>query len=76
MRRGPAVRARRAGAARAPRSWSGSQPLVEHVAAAGMRIVNNTEFASRADVVVVAGHDDLHYRELKAPPRPCCAARS
>ena len=43
----------------------GSQSLVEHVAAAGMRVVNNTQFASRADVVVVAVHDDLHYRELK-----------
>jgi HAD superfamily hydrolase (TIGR01450 family) len=43
----------------------GAQPLVDHVAAAGMRIVNNTEFASRADLVVVAGHDDLRFRELK-----------
>ena len=43
----------------------GSQPLVDHVAAAGLRVVNNTEFASRADVVVVGGHAELHYRELK-----------
>jgi len=43
----------------------GAQPLVDHVAAAGMRVVNNTEFASRADVVIVAGHDDLHFRELR-----------
>jgi HAD superfamily hydrolase (TIGR01450 family) len=43
----------------------GSQPLVDHVAAAGLRVVNNTEVATRADVVVVAGHDDLHFRELK-----------
>ena len=44
----------------------GSQALVDHVHASGMRIVNNTEWASRADVVVVGGHDDLHFRELRA----------
>jgi HAD superfamily hydrolase (TIGR01450 family) len=43
----------------------GARPVVDHVAAAGMRVVNNTEFASRADLVVVAEHDDLRYRELK-----------
>jgi HAD superfamily hydrolase (TIGR01450 family) len=43
----------------------GARPLVEHVADAGLRIVNNTEFASRADVVVIGGHDELHYRELR-----------
>jgi len=43
----------------------GAQAVVDHVAAAGMRVVNNTEFASRADVVIVAGHDDLHFRELR-----------
>jgi len=43
----------------------GSQALVDHVADAGLRIVNNTEFATRADVVVVAGHDDFDFRELR-----------
>ncbi len=43
----------------------GSQALVDHVAAAGLRIVNNTEFATRADVVVVADHDHLDYAELR-----------
>ena len=43
----------------------GAQAVVDHVAAAGMRIVNNTEFATRADLVVIAGHDDLRYRELR-----------
>ena len=33
----------------------GSQALVDHVADAGLRIVNNTEFATRADLVVVGG---------------------
>jgi HAD superfamily hydrolase (TIGR01450 family) len=43
----------------------GSQALVDHVATAGMRIVNNTPFAARADVVVVGGHDGFDYRELR-----------
>ena len=37
----------------------GSQALVDHVAEAGLRIVNNTEFATRADVVVVGGAQRL-----------------
>jgi HAD superfamily hydrolase (TIGR01450 family) len=43
----------------------GSQALIDHVADAGLRIVNRTEFASRADVVVVGGHDELVYEELR-----------
>jgi len=43
----------------------GSLALVEHVAEAGMRIVNRTEFASRADVVVVGAHEDLTFEELR-----------
>ncbi len=43
----------------------GSSALVDHVADAGMRIVNNTPVAAEADVVVVAGHDDMRYVELK-----------
>ena len=43
----------------------GPQALVDHVAEAGMRIVNRTEFASRADVVVVGAHEELTYDELR-----------
>jgi HAD superfamily hydrolase (TIGR01450 family) len=43
----------------------GSQALVDHVADAGLRVVNNTEFATRADVVVVAAHDAFDFRELR-----------
>ena len=43
----------------------GSQALVDHVADAGLRVVNNTEFATRADVVVVGGHEAFDYRELR-----------
>jgi HAD superfamily hydrolase (TIGR01450 family) len=43
----------------------GTQALVDHVAESGMRIVNGTEFASRADVVVVGAHEALAYDELR-----------
>jgi HAD superfamily hydrolase (TIGR01450 family) len=43
----------------------GSQALVDHVAEAGLRIVNRTPFAGRADVVVVGAHEDFVFEELK-----------
>ena len=43
----------------------GSTALVDHVADAGLRIANNTPHAAEADVVVVAGHDDMRFVELK-----------
>jgi HAD superfamily hydrolase (TIGR01450 family) len=43
----------------------GSQALVDHVADAGLRVVNNTEFATRADIVVVGGHERFDFRELR-----------
>jgi HAD superfamily hydrolase (TIGR01450 family) len=43
----------------------GSQALVDHVAESGLRVVNNTEFATRADIVVVGTHDEFDYRELR-----------
>jgi HAD superfamily hydrolase (TIGR01450 family) len=43
----------------------GSPAIHHHVAAAGLRIVNNTAFASRADVVVVAYHPRFDYSELR-----------
>jgi glycerol-1-phosphatase len=43
----------------------GAEPLIDHVADAGLRVVNNTEIAARADVVVVASHDQFRYAELR-----------
>ena len=43
----------------------GSDAICGHVEAAGLRIVNNTAFASRADVVVVAYHPKFDYTELR-----------
>jgi HAD superfamily hydrolase (TIGR01450 family) len=43
----------------------GSPAIFRHVADAGHRIANGTDRATTADVVVVAGHDQLSYRELR-----------
>jgi HAD superfamily hydrolase (TIGR01450 family) len=43
----------------------GSAAVHRHVAAAGLRVVNGTAFATRADVVVVAGHELFGYEELR-----------
>jgi HAD superfamily hydrolase (TIGR01450 family) len=43
----------------------GSEAVHRHVTEAGLRVVNHTAFASRADVVVVAGHERFDYAELR-----------
>jgi glycerol-1-phosphatase len=43
----------------------GSPAIFRHVADAGERILNGTARATRADVVVVAGYDELRYAELR-----------
>jgi HAD superfamily hydrolase (TIGR01450 family) len=43
----------------------GSSAIFRHVADSGQRIVNHTDRASSAELVVVAGHDDLHFSELR-----------
>jgi HAD superfamily hydrolase (TIGR01450 family) len=43
----------------------GSQALVDHVSAAGLRVLNRTPFATRADVVVVGAHEAFDYDELR-----------
>jgi HAD superfamily hydrolase (TIGR01450 family) len=44
----------------------GSPAVHRHVEAAGLRILNDTAFAGRAEVVVVAGHEGFDYAELRA----------
>jgi HAD superfamily hydrolase (TIGR01450 family) len=44
----------------------GSPAIHRHVSEAGLRIVNGTDRAPHADVVIVAGYDDLHFAELRA----------
>jgi HAD superfamily hydrolase (TIGR01450 family) len=62
---GAALQFQLAGRERGSAFVVGSQALVDHVAAAGMRILNRTPFATRADLVVVGGHDDFDYTELR-----------
>jgi glycerol-1-phosphatase len=50
---------------RTPTFVIGSPAIFRHVADAGQRIVNGTPRASTAEIVVVAGHDDLTFAELK-----------
>jgi glycerol-1-phosphatase len=44
----------------------GSAAIHRHVSESGQRILNGSEHETEADVVVVAGHDDFHFEELKA----------
>jgi HAD superfamily hydrolase (TIGR01450 family) len=50
----------------------GADPLVHHVADAGLRVLNGTDLASRAAVVVVGGTEDLVYDDLR---HACLALR-
>jgi len=43
----------------------GTPPMHRHVAEAGLKVLNATDLASRAEVVVVAGTTDLAYDDLR-----------
>jgi HAD superfamily hydrolase (TIGR01450 family) len=43
----------------------GTEALRAHVAEAGLKVLNGTDLATRADLVVVAGTDDLVYDDLR-----------
>jgi glycerol 3-phosphatase-2 len=43
----------------------GSPPMLRHVRDAGLKLLNHTDLASRAEVVVVAGTTDLVYDDLR-----------
>jgi glycerol-1-phosphatase len=43
----------------------GSAPLLRHVTDAGLKVLNGTDLASRAEVVVVGGTTDLVYADLR-----------
>ena len=43
----------------------GSPPMLRHVADAGLKVLNGTDLASRAEVVVVAGTTELVYADLR-----------
>lgn len=44
----------------------GEPPLHRHVEDAGLKVMNGTDLATRADVVVVAGTESLTYGDLRA----------
>ena len=62
---GAAIQHFLAGRERASVYVIGSPAIFRHVAEAGHRVVNRTGAATRAEIVVVAGHDDFSYRELR-----------
>ena len=43
----------------------GTEALFRHVTEAGLRVLNGTDLASRAEVVVVGGTEDLVYDDLR-----------
>jgi glycerol 3-phosphatase-2 len=43
----------------------GTPPMLRHVADAGLRLLNGTDLASRAEVVIVAGTEELVYADLR-----------
>ncbi|MFL5824980.1 MAG: HAD-IIA family hydrolase [Thermoleophilaceae bacterium] len=43
----------------------GTDAMIEHVRSAGLKVLNGTDLASRADVVVVSGTDYMTYDDLK-----------
>ena len=43
----------------------GTEALLRHVTDAGLRVLNGTDLASRAEVVVVGGTEDLVYDDLR-----------
>jgi ribonucleotide monophosphatase NagD (HAD superfamily) len=47
----------------------GSPAVHRHVADAGLRILNGSDLATRADVVVVAAHERFDYAELRGAIR-------
>jgi glycerol 3-phosphatase-2 len=51
----------------------GSTAIFRHVSDAGARVVNGTDRASQADVVVIAGHEDFDFRELRTATRAVLA---
>ncbi len=51
----------------------GSDAVFRHVADSGQRIVNGTEREETAQLVVVAGHDELAYHELRTAARAVTA---
>jgi HAD superfamily hydrolase (TIGR01450 family) len=57
----------------APTFVIGSSAVFRHVADSGQRIVNGTDQAAEAELVVVAGHDEFDFAELTVATRAVLA---
>jgi glycerol-1-phosphatase len=62
---GAAVQFMLAGRQRGTAYVIGSDAMFRHVSDAGHRVVNGTDSPARAEIVVIAGHDDFNFRELR-----------
>lgn len=51
----------------------GSPAIFRHVSDGGARVVNGTDRAAQADVVVIAGHEEFNFRELRTATRAVLA---
>jgi HAD superfamily hydrolase (TIGR01450 family) len=51
----------------------GSPAVLRHVSGAGLRILNGTPRAERAEIVVVSGHDGFDYAQLRTATRAALA---
>ena len=43
----------------------GTEAMVHHVADAGLKVMNNTDLATRADLVIVSGTEHVSYAEIR-----------
>ena len=43
----------------------GTQAMVDHVADAGLKVMNNTDLATRSEVVIVSGTEDVTYTDIR-----------
>jgi glycerol-1-phosphatase len=43
----------------------GTESMINHVADAGLKVMNNTDLATRADLVLVSGTDHVTYAEIR-----------
>ena len=54
---------------RIPTYVIGAPAIFRHVADSGARVVNGTEQATEAEIVVIAGHDEFSFEELRIATR-------
>ena len=43
----------------------GTEAMLEHVADAGLKVMNNTDLATRADLVIVSGTEEVTYDDVR-----------